>query len=75
MTTEKKWPRLKGDYKGLRVRIVKQLNTNGGDGAEAGATATVVGYHRGLELRVDVCDKCGTKTYIKRVPESSVELI
>lgn len=72
---KKEWPRLKGDYEGLRVRIVKPISNNGGERAEVGRTATVRGWYCGLKLTVDVCDKCGTKMHVTRVDQSSVELI
>lgn len=71
----KEWPKLKRDYKGLRVRVVKPFRNNGGERAEIGRTATIEGWYCGLKLSIDVCDKCGTKMYITRVPQSSVELI
>lgn len=73
--TQKEWPRLKGDYTGLRVRITRPIRNNGGERAEVGRTATVEGWYMGLKLSVDICDKCGTKMHISRVEQSCVELI
>ena len=71
----KEWPKLKRDYAGLRVRIIKPIQNGRGEAAEVGRTATVYKSYGGLELKVDVCDKCGTKFLVKNVPESFVELI
>lgn len=71
----KEWPRLKRDYVGLRVRVIRPIRNGGGDSAEVGRTATVRGWYKGLDLKVDICDKCGTVMYVSRVPESAVELI
>jgi len=72
---QKEWPKLKRDYVGLRVRIIKPIGNHGGERAEVGRTATVKGWFQGLKLKVDVCDKCGTKMYITHVDPYSVELI
>lgn len=73
--TQKEWPRLKGDYTGLRVRITCPIQNRGGERAEVGRTATVKGWYKGLTLSVDLCDKCGTQMTIAQVKQSCVELI
>jgi hypothetical protein len=72
---KKEWPKLKRDYTGLRVRVVRPFRNGGGERAEVGRTATVEGWYQGLRLAVDICDKCGTKMYVTRIDQSSVELI
>lgn len=71
----KEWPKLKRDCKGLRVRLLKTIRNGFGTAAPAGKLATVEEDYGGLKLSVDMCDTCGTRLYVSKVPRSSVELI
>ena len=72
------WPKLKRDWKGLRVRLKYDTQNKGGGIFHAGTEFIVGGYYRGLELkREEACPNCKCKGWasISRVSPNSVELI
>lgn len=66
------WPKLKRDLKGMRVRVVKPFG-NKSIHLHEGATATIVGWYRGANLKADPCPACNVGVYITRVPLSFLE--
>ncbi len=62
------------DWKGQRVRAVRQINNGCGQGASKGTLGTVKHVYAGLNILFDVCTHCGTVTHINRVGYFDVEL-
>lgn len=54
-----KWPKLKRDYAGRRVRALREIQTKGGAIFAPGETLEVTGWYRGLHLeRIHRCEHC-----------------
>jgi len=73
-----KWPKLKRDYKGLRVRLLRDVQTRGGTTFPAGTIMQVQQYWRGLDLiYTEACESCKLthRTTINRVDQCDVELV
>jgi hypothetical protein len=68
------WPKLKRDYKGLTVKVVREIR-NASEIVPVGRICTVDEWFRGLSLISPKCEHCGSRTFITRVPLSHVELI
>lgn len=73
-----KTPKLKRDWKGRKVRLLRKVETRGGDIFPVGAVMTVYRNHGGLTLDyVSTCERCGLgkRFTIKGISESAVELL
>ncbi len=73
-------PKLKRDWIGRRVRLLRKIETNGGSIFPAGTIMIVHDNHGGLRLKMEVqeCKHCGLAIRhrtVKKIPESSVELL
>jgi hypothetical protein len=71
-------PRLKRDWEGRYVRLLREVKNNGGDVAQAGTVMRVTRSHGGLTLtRVAYCECCGigTASVFRKVSERAVELV
>jgi hypothetical protein len=68
-------PKLKRDYKGKRVRTLKELQ-NGWGIIPAGAIATI-DYQgpKGSSLTIDPCNCCGVKAVISGIQSGDIEFI
>jgi hypothetical protein len=69
-----KWPKLKRDYDGLLVKVIKTLK-NGYVEVPAGTICKITNAHGGLDLISMPCPSCGIKVIIRKVHQSYVELI
>lgn len=71
-------PKLKRDWKGRQVKLLRAMQTNGGHIFCPGTVMEVVDYYRGLGLmQVSACPvcKCGERRHITRVSLNHVELL
>lgn len=71
-------PKLKRDWEGLRVRLLKEHETVGGSIFPAGTEMVVTRNFGGLHLSyVEACDKCRLKYRgrIRGIGESQVEIV
>lgn len=66
------WPKLKRDYKGMTVKTVRELK-NGSTIIPVGTICIVDDWHKGLTLITPICQHCGIRAFITRVPQSYVE--
>lgn len=69
-----KWPKLKRDYSGAKVRTLRDLK-NGWCSVQAGTVMTVSNWSGGLFLWGEPCGCCGVRVSMSKVPLSDVELI
>ena len=67
-----KWPKLKRDYKGMKVRSTKLLR-NGRIEVPQGTVMTILDWYRGASVKTDPCPHCGVRVYITKVAESDME--
>ena len=71
-------PKLKRDWVGKTVQLVREIENGGGTIFDAGERFKVTGYYRGLELETIVgCQHCNrrARSIIRRVPERDVEIV
>lgn len=64
----------KKDWVGLKVKTLEPISS-GVMRIVAGTICTVTRNHGGLTLVTDECGTCGVGIYIRKVPESAVELL
>lgn len=64
------WPKLKRDWKGRRVKLLRTVSNRGGQVFRAGRVMEVQGFYRGLALK-----GLRSRTIITRVPVKWVELL
>lgn len=70
-----KHPKLKRDYKGKRVRTLRELE-NGWGVIPAGSIATINHQGpKGSSLQVDACSCCGLKPTISAIQACDIEFI
>lgn len=74
MSDSVKKPKLKRDWKGRKVRTLRDLR-NGWGVIPAGTVFEVRENWAGLNLLGDRCTCCGLRASINRVPEHDVELL
>ena len=72
--SDSKWPKLKRDHIGLRVKTIRELK-NGYVKIPIGTLCTITYSHGGLNLETDECPCCKVKIFIRKVPYSYIELI
>jgi hypothetical protein len=72
--SNQQWPKLKRDYAGLRVRLLREIQ-NGYIIMPAGAVLEVGGWYGGLELTGPRCACCGMRPFMRKVPIADVELL
>jgi hypothetical protein len=70
-----KGSKLIGDWKGRRVKLRQDVETNGGVRYPAGSLATVVSAYHGLELQGDPCACCGVRLRLRKISTHMVEEI
>ena len=71
-------PKLKRDWEGRSVKLLREITTNGGRIFGAGTIMLVERNYNGLHLaKREVCQHCGCghEHKVNRVSESSVELL
>ncbi len=71
-------PRLKKDWEGRYVRLLKEIETRGGIILDVGEVMEVMRNFGGLNLSaVTQCENCNkhTRRYVTKVPEWNVELL
>lgn len=71
-------PKLKRDWVGRKVRLLRDIRTLGGKIMSAGTVMKVTRSYGGLHLKADkVCPHCGLgeEHRVKKVRERSVELL
>ena len=62
------------DWKGKRVKAVRQINNGAGEGVSPGTLGTVNHVYAGLSITFDVCTHCGTIARVTNVEYFDVEL-
>lgn len=67
-------PKLKRDWVGRRVRTRRELRS-GMMQIPADTILTVESNRSGLTLSTQPCEHCGVRIFVRRVPESDVELL
>ena len=71
-------PRLKRDWEGRYVRLLREVKNYGGDVVPAGAVMLVKRNYGGLDIsRIAYCECCsvGTRIVVRKVSEHDVELL
>lgn len=64
---EIKPPKLKRDMVGLRVLLMTSIKNGYGE-VPAGTCGVVTQYYRGLTVHFDLCDTCGFKFTVSKIP-------
>lgn len=70
-------PRLKREWIGRHVRLLRNVKTRGGNIFQAGETLKVINSFGGLTLlRQHVCEQCGRRSdIVTKIAEMEVELL
>ena len=68
-----KWPKLKRDWEGRHVRLLRQITNRGGDIFPKDTTMRIEGYYRGLDLLW--VDGPQYHNYVRGVAIEKVELL
>ncbi len=72
------WPRLKRDWVGRYVRVVRQIELNDGTIMDPGEVMKVDQYYRGMTLEaIRTCEHCSRRerVRVRRISRRSVELL
>ena len=62
------------DWKGCRVKAVRDIRNRGGDAVKAGAVGEVSNAYSGLRVTFEKCVHCGTVLHVTHLSYTDVEL-